>query len=114
MRATTLKADRVSVPALVDYYAGLAADQLHRDGLSRGPMDYYLDPNEPPGRWWGQGCTAVDLAGDVRPEQLAAMLQARHPVTAGASDEGSVPSRPGPSTPPSRRPRVSRCCGAEP
>ncbi len=96
MRAKTLKADRVSVPPLVDYYAGLAADQLHRDGLSRGPMDYYLDPNEPPGRWWGQGCTAVDLAGDVRPEQLAVMLQARHPGHGGRLGRGFGASRPGP------------------
>jgi len=79
MRATTLKAGETGVGALVDYYAGLAADQLHRDGLSRGPIDYYLDPNEPPGLWWGRGRGAVELAGDVQPEQLAAMLQARHP-----------------------------------
>ena len=67
MRATTLKAGGTGVKALVDYYAGLAEDQLRRDGRSRGPMDYYLDPNEPPGRWWGEGCPAVGLSGDVRP-----------------------------------------------
>ncbi len=69
MQATTLKAGGTGVTALVDYYAGLAADQLHRDGLSRGPIDYYLDPNEPPGLWWGRGRGAVGLAGDVQPEQ---------------------------------------------
>ena len=53
MRATTLKAGGAGVAGLVGYYAGLAEDQLRRDGLSRGPIDYYLDPNEPPGRWWG-------------------------------------------------------------
>jgi conjugative relaxase-like TrwC/TraI family protein len=79
MRATTLKAGGTGVAALVDYYAGLAADQLQRDGASRGPIDYYLDPNEPAGRWWGRGRGAVGLAGDVQPEQLAAMLQSRHP-----------------------------------
>ncbi|HUP68361.1 MAG TPA: MobF family relaxase [Acidimicrobiales bacterium] len=79
MRATTLKGGGTGVTALVGYYAGLAEDQLRRDGRSRGPIDYYLDPNEPPGRWWGRGCPAVELSGDVRPEQLAAMLQARHP-----------------------------------
>ena len=53
MRATTLKAGGAGVAGLVGYYAGLAEDHLRRDGLSRGPVDYYLDPNEPPGRWWG-------------------------------------------------------------
>jgi len=79
MRATTLKAGKASVVAMVGYYAGLAADQLHRDGRTRGPIDYYLDPNEPPGRWWGRGCAEVGLAGDVHPEQMEALLQARHP-----------------------------------
>ncbi|MDP9419061.1 MAG: relaxase domain-containing protein, partial [Actinomycetota bacterium] len=79
MRVTTLKAGEAGLAALVDYYAGLAADQLRRDGVSRGPADYYLDPNEPPGRWWGEGCAAMELAGEVQPEQLAALLQARHP-----------------------------------
>lgn len=79
MRATTLRAGKASVVALVSYYAGLAADQLHRDGRTRGPIDYYLDPNEPPGRWWGRGCTEVGLSGDVRPEQMENMLHARHP-----------------------------------
>jgi conjugative relaxase-like TrwC/TraI family protein len=79
MRATTLKAGGTGVTALVDYYAGLAEDQLRRDGLSRGPIDYYLDPNEPPGRWWGEGCPAIALSGDVRPEQLEAMMHGRRP-----------------------------------
>ncbi|HVF14202.1 MAG TPA: MobF family relaxase, partial [Acidimicrobiales bacterium] len=79
MRAMTLKAGGTGVAALVDYYAGLAEDQLRRDGLSRGPIDYYLDPNEPPGRWWGEGCPAIELSGDVRPEQLEAMMHGRHP-----------------------------------
>lgn len=111
MRATTLKAGGTGVAALVDYYAGLAADQLHRDGSSRGPIDYYLDPNLPAGRWWGRGGGAVGLAGDVQPEQLAAMLQSRHPGHGRCLGRVSDPSRLGPMTPPSRRPRASRCCG---
>ncbi len=67
---------------LVGYYAGLAEDQLKRDGRSRGPIDYYLDPSEPPGRWWGGGSPAVELSGDVRPEHLEAMLHGRHPAHA--------------------------------
>lgn len=79
MRATTLKASSAGLSALVDYYAGLAADQLQRDGAGRGPIDYYLDPAEPAGRWWGQGRGALHLAGDVQPEQLEALFRARHP-----------------------------------
>jgi len=79
MRATTLKAGGTGVAGLVGYYAGLAEDQLRRDGRSRGPIDYYLDPNEPPGRWWGGGSAAVELSIDVRPEHLEAMLHGRHP-----------------------------------
>ncbi len=80
MRVTTLKADKAGLAALIDYYAGLAADQLRRDGVSRGPVDYYLDPDEPPGRWWGEGCAAMELTGEVQPEQLAALLESRHPA----------------------------------
>ena len=88
MRATTLKAGGAGVTALVDYYAGLAEDQLCRDGRSRGPIDYYLDAHEPPGRWWGRGCPAVELSGDVTPEQLEAMLHARHPGHGGSLGRG--------------------------
>ncbi len=88
MRVTTLKAGKAGLAALIDYYAGLAADQLHRDGVRRGPVDYYLDPNEPPGRWWGEGCAAMELAGEVQPDQLAALLQARHPGHAGRLGRG--------------------------
>lgn len=79
MRATTLKASAAEVAKVIGYYAGLAEDELRRDGKSRGPVDYYVDPHEPPGQWWGDGCEAVALVGEVQPEQLAALLEARHP-----------------------------------
>ncbi len=88
MRVTTLKTGGDGLAALIDYYAGLAADQLRRDGVSRGPVDYYLDPQEPPGRWWGEGCAAMELAGEVQPEQLAALLEARHPGHGGRLGRG--------------------------
>lgn len=77
MRVTTLKAGDGGPGAIVGYYAGLAADQLRRYGLSRGPVDDYLDPNEPPGRWWGEGCAAMHVAGQVEPEQLTRALRGR-------------------------------------
>jgi hypothetical protein len=54
---------------------------VRRDGAARGPVDYYLDPGEPPGRWWGSGWAAVGLDGEVLPEQLQALLEGRHPAT---------------------------------
>jgi conjugative relaxase-like TrwC/TraI family protein len=79
LRVTTLKAAGPKVARLIDYYVGLAEDQQRRDGLARGPVDYYVDPDEPPGRWWGSGCNAVGLEGEVEPDQLRRMLDARHP-----------------------------------
>jgi conjugative relaxase-like TrwC/TraI family protein len=81
MRAVTLKAAGDAVAQLIGYYAGLARDQQRRDGAARGPVDYYLDPGEPPGRWWGSGRAAVGLDGEVLPEQLQALLEGRHPAT---------------------------------
>lgn len=82
-RVVTITAAGQRVEQVLGYYAGLAADQLDRTGgASRGPVDYYLDPNEPPGRWWGSGCAALGLGvgGPVLPEQLRALLGARHPA----------------------------------
>jgi conjugative relaxase-like TrwC/TraI family protein len=82
-RVVTIIAAGHQVDQVLGYYAGLAADQLDRTGgVSRGPVDYYLDPNEPPGRWWGTGCPALGLeVGEaVLPEQLRALLGARHPA----------------------------------
>jgi conjugative relaxase-like TrwC/TraI family protein len=81
MRAVTLKAAGDAVAQLIGYYASLARDQQRRDGVARGPVDYYLDPAEPPGRWWGSGCAAVGVDGEVLPEQLQALLEGRHPAT---------------------------------
>jgi hypothetical protein len=81
MRAVTLKAAGAGVAQLVGYYEGLARDQLRRDGVARGPVDYYLDPGEPPGRWWGSCCAAVGLDREVLPKQLRALLEGRHPAT---------------------------------
>jgi hypothetical protein len=77
----TLKAAGDRLALLIGYYEGLAQDQVRRDGAARGPVDYYLDPGEPPGRWWGSGWAAVGLDGEVLPEQLQALLEGRHPAT---------------------------------
>ena len=64
MRVTTLKAAKARLGGLLAYYAGLAEDRS-RSGPARGPVDYYLDPNEPPGRSWGRGRHALGLDGEV-------------------------------------------------
>lgn len=80
MRVTTLKAAGDRLSGLVDYYAGLAEDR-DRSGPGRGPVDYYLDPDEPPGRWWGSGIDALGLSGEVHGEQLRELLAGHHPST---------------------------------
>ena len=78
MRVTTLKATAARLPGLLAYYAGLVEDREH-PGPGRGPVDYYLDPDEPAGRWWGGGRPALGLDGPVAGEDLRALLEARHP-----------------------------------
>ena len=88
MRVTTIKAGAHGVEAMVAYYAGLAADQAKRDGACRGPVDYYLAEDEPPGRWWGEGTAALGLGAEVAPEELEALLTARHPTSGGRLGRG--------------------------
>ncbi len=80
MRVTTLKASGERLGGLLAYYAGLAEDR-ERSGPGRGPIDYYLDPEEPPGRWWGRGGAALGVDGTVTGSSLRSVLEGRHPVT---------------------------------
>ncbi len=82
-RVVTIQAAGDRVGQVLGYYAGLAADQLDGGGgRARGPVNYYLDRNEPPGRWWGTGCPTLGLApgGPVLPKELRGLLEARHPA----------------------------------
>ncbi|HUZ44356.1 MAG TPA: MobF family relaxase [Acidimicrobiales bacterium] len=88
MRVTTLKAGVDGPGLMIEYYAGLARDHQRADGPRRGPIDYYLDPHEPPGRWWGTGRAALGVDGEVRPEELEALLTARHPRTGAKLGRG--------------------------
>ncbi len=81
MRVTTLKASADRVGALLDYYAGLAGDRERPERVAKCPVDYYLDPDEPPGRWWGSGRAALGVGGDVKGDELRALLEAHHPTT---------------------------------
>lgn len=79
MRVTTLKASADRLGGLLAYYAGLAEDR-EQPGSARGPVDYYLDPDEPPGRWWGIGRRTLGLEGAATGQQLRALLDGHHPV----------------------------------
>lgn len=74
MRVTVLKAPKAGgVSAIVRYLNPSAPERS-------GPGGYYTETPDPSGRWWGSGCGAVGLAGEVEPEQLERMLQAEHPL----------------------------------
>lgn len=80
MRVTTLKATAGGVGGLLSYYAGLA-ERPAPGSPGRGPADYYLDPDEPPGRWWGDGQPGLGVAGEVEGRDLRAVLEGRHPTS---------------------------------
>ena len=42
---------------------------------------YYLDGDEPPGRWWGRGADLLGLPGEVDADAFHALLAGLHPVT---------------------------------
>jgi conjugative relaxase-like TrwC/TraI family protein len=88
MRCTTLKAAGGQVEGLLAYYAGLAEDRSRPCRSGRGPVDYYLDPDEPAGRWWGSGRVALGLGGEVEGEELRALLEGRHPGTGAKLGRG--------------------------
>jgi len=89
MRCTTLKAGTPErVGQLLDYYAGLAEDAGKPCRSSRGPVNYYLDPDEPAGRWWGAGRAALGVHGDVGGDELRALLESRHPITGARLGRG--------------------------
>ena len=83
MRCTTLKASTDRLGGVLAYYAGLAEDRTRPAGPARGPVDYYLDPEEPSGRWWGRGLGAVGLSGEVAGDDLRSLLEGRHPQHRG-------------------------------
>lgn len=59
---------------------------------------YYLDPDEPPGRWWGQGRASIGLDGTVTGEQLRRRSTGVTPKPASRWAGVSVTRRRGGST----------------
>jgi len=46
-----------------------------------GPGGYYLDGDEPPGRWLGRGAEALGLSGDVEDDDFLTLMDGRDPLT---------------------------------
>ena len=88
LRVTTIKAGPDKLAQVTEYYEAQTRTATQEGRPRRGPLDYYLDENEPPGRWWGRGAEAIGLAGEVKAGQLARMLVARHPVTGARAGRG--------------------------
>ena len=56
---------------------GLGAGRYYTEHLP----SYYLDGDEPPGRWWGRGAGDLGLAGQVDPEAFLAVMAGEDPAT---------------------------------
>jgi conjugative relaxase-like TrwC/TraI family protein len=75
---------------------GAGSQRYYLDHVARSTHDYYLGRGEAPGRWLGNGLSAVGLAAgdEVTAAQLAAILAADHPSTSvrlSANPARSVP-----------------------
>ena len=55
-------------------------ERYYLNTVARGVEDYYLGSGEAPGRWTGRGAALLGVSGVVRPEQLRAVLDGRHPT----------------------------------
>lgn len=42
---------------------------------------YYLDDNEPPGKWWGRGTGELGLSGQIDPDAFLAVMAGQDPAT---------------------------------
>lgn len=49
--------------------------------VTRDASEYYLREGEAPGRWWGDGATALGLAGEVDAAALRDLFAGKHPNT---------------------------------
>jgi conjugative relaxase-like TrwC/TraI family protein len=60
-----------------------------------GPGRYYLDGDEPPGRWLGRGAEALGLAGEVDDDDFLALMDGRDPTGRAARHQPPRPDRAG-------------------
>lgn len=64
---------------VVAHKSAAAARQYYAEGLKR--EDYYSEGQEIAGKWYGKAAKLLGLDGNVTPEQFAALVENRHPVT---------------------------------
>ncbi|HRQ89840.1 MAG TPA: MobF family relaxase, partial [Bacteroidia bacterium] len=62
---------------VVAHGSAAAARQYYAEGLKR--EDYYSEGQEIVGKWHGKAAARLGLAGEVRPEAFAALVENRHP-----------------------------------
>src|SRR4051794_30826280 len=58
---------------------GKGQQAYYLDSVANGIEDYYAGEGEAPGRWMGPGAGALGLDGEVRRDELNAVLSARDP-----------------------------------
>jgi conjugative relaxase-like TrwC/TraI family protein len=56
---------------------GVGAGRYYTERL----QSYYLDGDEPPGRWWGRGAGDLGLTGQVDPDAFLAVMAGEDPAT---------------------------------
>ena len=63
------------------YYLAQADDRLDAAGsLGGGAEDYYLDPSEARGEWYGTAAARLGLAGGVGADELRRLFGGEHPT----------------------------------
>ena len=56
---------------------GMGAGRYYTEHLP----SYYLDGDEPPGRWWGRGADRLGLSDEIDPEAFLAVMAGHDPAT---------------------------------
>ncbi len=64
-------------------------EAYHLSGVAQSLDDYYTGAGESVGQWIGGGAARLDLTGDVRPDDLRAVLAGLAPGTGGLDPNGN-------------------------
>lgn len=69
----------------------VGAEAYQLSGVAQSLQDYYTGNGEAPGQWIGHGSPTLGLTGDVKPEDLRAVLAGLTPGGSGLSPNGTPP-----------------------
>jgi conjugative relaxase-like TrwC/TraI family protein len=64
-------------------------EAYHLSGVAQSLDDYYTGAGESVGQWLGGGAARLDLTGDVRPDDLSAVLAGLAPGSGGVDPNGN-------------------------